>query len=539
MQKYRKREYKGDNLRQSIKHTTLHYFKRMVFSGFVVTALLVIAQFLLLFAVFFLLDNYAKYYYEGSVLLAVICMIFIINDDSNPAYKMAWSLPIILFPVAGTLLFLYFKYNFGTLAIKKIASDIGRETHAYGITSKALREKIHKEDPELDRISVYLEKYGAATYHHSSMQYFPLGDDAMDPILDELEKAKKFIFMEFFMVEEGIFFDNVMAILEEKVKEGVEVRFMYDDIGCVALLPRDYAERLKAKGIKARTFAHIYPFFSTHYNNRDHRKIIVIDGKTAFTGGLNLCDEYINVYERFGHWKDNFVMVKGEAVKGFTLLFMQTWNSVAYKKGIDYSRYLCVNLQEDSAGEELNAQKDGYVIPYGDGPYQKENVAENVYLNILSRAKKYVYIMTPYLILDHEMEMAIIHAARSGVDVRLILPHVPDKKTPYYIARTYYRSLLEAGVKVYEYKPGFIHSKTFISDDVVATVGTINLDFRSLYLHYECGCLFYKNENLKDIYKDFTETFLKCILVDRDYYETIPLWQRIYGRIMRMFGPLM
>lgn len=529
MQKYRKREYKGDNLRQTIKHTTLHYLKRMVFSGFVVTALLVVAQFMLLFAVFFWLDSYAKIYYEGSVILALICMVFIINDDSNPAYKIAWTLPIILFPIAGMFLFLYFKYNFGTVAIKKVAMDIGKETRKYNFTEEETKNKIASCEPELNRISRYLEKYGAATYQNSSMQYFPLGDDAMDPILDELEKAEKFIFIEFFMVEEGIFFDNVMAILEEKVKEGVEVRFMYDDIGCVALLPRDYTEKLKKKGIQARTFAHIYPFFSTHYNNRDHRKIIVIDGKTAFTGGINLCDEYINAYERFGHWKDNFVMIKGEAVRGFTLLYMQTWNSVAYEKGIDYASYL----------ETSPAASDGYVIPYGDGPYQKENVAENVYLDILYQAKKYVYIMTPYLILDHEMESAIVHAARSGVDVRLILPHVPDKKTPYYIARTYYRKLLSYGVKIYEYKPGFIHSKTFISDDVVATVGTINLDFRSLYLHYECGCLFYKKEGIQDIYKDFIETFPKCISVTRDYYELIPLWQRVYGRIMRIFGPLM
>jgi len=529
MQKYRKREYPGDNLRQTIKHTTLHYLKRMVFSGFLVTALLLVAQIGLLFSVFFWLDSYAKLYYEGSVILALICMILIINDDSNPAYKIAWTIPITLFPVAGTLLFLYFKYNFGTAAIKSVALEIGKETRKFSYTEEHVKKQLIEDGQEIERIATYLERYGAASYKNTSMEYFPLGDLAMDTILDELEKAEKFIFIEFFMVEEGIFFDNVLAILEQKVKEGVEVRFMYDDIGCVALLSRNYVEKLKCKGIHARTFSHVYPFLSTHYNNRDHRKIIVVDGKTAFTGGLNLCDEYINAYERFGHWKDNFVMVKGDAVKGFTLLYMQTWNSVAYKKGIDYASYL----------ESTPVESDGIVIPYGDGPYQKENVAENVYLDIIYSARKYVYIMTPYLILDHEMETAITHAARSGVDVRIILPYIPDKKTPYYIARTYYRKLLSAGVKIYEYKPGFIHSKTFLSDDVVATVGTINLDFRSLYLHYECGCLFYKKEGIRDIYKDFLETFPKCILVNRDYYELIPLWQRVYGRIMRIFGPLM
>lgn len=529
MQKYKKRDYQGENLRQTIKHTTLHYLKRIVFSGFLVTALLLLIQIILLVAVFFWLNSYADLYFEGAVILAFIGLVYIINDDSNPAYKIAWTLPIILFPVAGTLLFLYFKYNFGTVAIKKVALEIGKETRKFSLTDEQVKKEIYTETSDIWRLSRYLEKYGAATYKNSSMQYFPLGDDAMEPILEELKKAEKFIFIEFFMVEEGIFFNKVLDILEEKVKKGVEVRFMYDDIGCVALLPRDYAERLKKKGIQAQTFSHIYPFFSTHYNNRDHRKIIVIDGKTAFTGGINLCDEYINAYERFGHWKDNFVMIKGEAVKGFTLLYMQTWNSVVYKKGITYADYL----------ETTPVQSDGYVIPYGDGPYQKENVAENVYLNILYNARKYVYIMTPYLILDHEMEMAIVHAAKSGVDVRLILPHIPDKKTPYYIARTYYLPLLSAGVKIYEYKPGFIHSKTFVSDDTVATVGTINLDFRSLYLHYECGCLFYKKEGIQDIRRDFDDTFKKCIQVNRDYYELIPLWQRVYGRIMRVFGPLM
>ena len=304
---------------------------------------------------------------------------------------------------------------------------------------------------------------------------------------------------------------------------------MYDDLGCVALLPRNYTETLKKKGINARTFSHIYPFLSTHYNNRDHRKIIVIDGKTAFTGGINLCDEYINAFEKFGHWKDNFIMIKGEAVKGFTLLYMQTWNSVSYRPGIDYNKYL----------NTYPVKESGYIIPYGDGPYQKEAVAENVYRDILYNAKNYVYIMTPYLILDYEMENALRHAAISGIDVRIILPHIPDKKAPYYIARTYYPKLLSAGVKIYEYRPGFIHGKTFLSDDLIGTVGTINLDFRSLYLHYECGCVLYKKQGLADIREDFEENFKKCIPVNRDYYELIPVWQRILGRLLRIVAPLM
>ena len=530
MIEYRKHEQHGDNVGTAIKHTTIYYLRRLVFGGYLITALLLLLQIAMLMTVLFWLNNYANLYYEGSFLLGIICTIFIMNGQSNPAYKTSWIIIIMAFPVAGTLIYLYMKYNFGTLATKKVTSDIGRETKRFAMTDERVIHDIREEHSDLEKMAFYLDKKGnAATYENSSMEYFPLGDDALEPILTELEAAKKFIFMEFFMVEEGVFFDRILEVLERKAKEGVEVRFMYDGFGCAALLPRNYTEVLEKKGIQARCFSKIYPFLSTHYNNRDHRKIIVVDGRCAFTGGINLCDEYINAIEKYGHWKDNVVMVKGEAVKGFTLLFMQTWNSVAYKHGIDYESYLTTYPVEEK----------GYVIPYGDGPYQDESVAENVYLDILANATEYVYIMTPYLILDHEMENAIAHAAKSGIDVRIILPHIPDKKIAFYIARTYYRKLLAAGVEIYEYKPGFIHSKTFLSDDKIATVGTVNLDFRSLYLHYDCGCVLYKKDGIADIRQDFKETFEKCIAVDKNYYETIPLWQRAAGRLLRIFGPIL
>lgn len=531
MKEYRKHEQHGDSVSQAIRHTTIYYLKRLVFSGHMITGLLLLFQIGLLFSFFFWLDNYTNIYYESTILWGIAATIIIMNGESNPAYKTSWIIIILLFPIAGTLLYFYMRYNVGTLATKKVALDIGKETRRYLATDEQVKRDIREEHSDLEKLVHYLEKKGsAATYENSSMKYFSLGDYAWDTILTQLEAAKEFIFIEFFMVEEGAFFNSVLDVLERKAKEGVEVRFMYDDFGCAALLPRNYTEELEKKGIQARCFAKIYPFLSTHYNNRDHRKIIVIDGETAFTGGINLCDEYVNVYEKYGHWKDNVVMVKGEAVKGFTLLFMQTWNSVHYRPGIAYEKY----LKSHPVYEE-----PGYVVPYGDGPYQNENVAENVYLDILANAMEYVYIMTPYLILDHEMENALAHAAKSGIDVRIILPHIPDKKTAFYIARTYYRKLLASGVKIYEYGPGFIHSKTFVCDDKVATVGTVNLDFRSLYLHYECGCLFYKKDGIMDIRKDFEDTFATCIPVDRDYYELIPLWQRAAGRVLRIFGPLL
>ena len=531
MNEYRKRESKGDNFRQAIKHTTFYYVKRVVFSGIMITGLLLLAQIGLLVLIFAWLSKYAHLYFEGTTILGVMIMIMIINDDSNPAYKIAWIIPIALFPIVGSLLFLYVKYNFGTVAPRKVLKKITEDTKQFAVTKPEVRQAVHEERSDLEKVSDYLEQIGGyPTYENSSMQYYPLGDIAMPAILEELKKAESFIFVEFFMIEEGIFFNSVLDILEQKAKAGVEVRLVYDDLGCVALLPRNYPERLRKKRIDARTYAHITPFLSTHYNNRDHRKIIVIDGKTAFSGGINLCDEYVNAYEKFGHWKDNAYMVRGEAVKTFTLLFLQMWNSVYYQANIDYEKYLRVYPVEGNGG---------CIIPYGDGPHRAENVAENVYMDVLNNAKQYVYIMSPYLILDHEMEMTIRHASRSGIDVRLILPHIPDKKIAFSIARTYYPSLLAAGVRIYEYTPGFVHAKTFLSDDKVGVVGTINLDYRSLYLHYECATLFYKNEGLKSIREDFENTFAESQEVTMEYYHSIPLISRFFGRFFRIFGPLL
>lgn len=533
MQESGNKENKINGIRQAIKHTTFYYVKRIVFSGFFITALLLVAQIAFFILMCAWLSTYVHLYFEGSIIFSVIFMMMIINNDSNPAYKIAWIILIALFPIGGCLLYLYVKYNIGTIATRKIIKNISVKIKAFSKTEDRIKESIFNEHSDIEKLSNYLEKEGGCpTFNQSEVNYYPLGDDCMEPIIAELEKAKEFIFMEFFMVEEGVFFNRVLDVLERKAKEGVEVRFMYDDLGCVALLPRNYIERLRQKGIMARTHAHLTPFLSTHYNNRDHRKIIVVDGKWALTGGINLCDEYINAFEKYGHWKDNAVSVRGDAVKGFTLLYLQMWNSESYSTAtnFDYSKYLKTYPVKGNGG---------YIIPYGDGPHQDELVAENVYMDILNNAKDYVYIMTPYLILDYEMEKTIKHAAMSGIDVRIILPSIPDKKIAFDIARTYYLNLLHAGVKLYEYTPGFIHAKTFLSDDRIGVVGTINLDYRSLYLHYECGCILYKNEILSEIKKDFINTFSVSTKVDSKYYHNIFILRRFIGRIFRVFGPLM
>lgn len=310
---------------------------------------------------------------------------------------------------------------------------------------------------------------------------------------------------------------------------------MYDGTCMMSLLPRKYPKEMEELGISCKVFSPMKPFLTTHQNNRDHRKILVIDGQVAFTGGINLADEYINKRERFGHWKDTAIMVSGRAVDSFTLMFLQMWN-IDNPEGEDYGRYVaCRQLPRDDKELRLG----GYVAPYGDSPFDNEEVGKKVYLDILNRADDYVHIMTPYLILDEEMMNALIFSAQRGIDVKIIVPHIPDKKYAYYLGRTYFKQLIKGGVKIYEYTPGFVHAKVFTSDDEKAVVGTINLDFRSLFLHFECGAYIWKNAVVGDIEKDFGETLGKCRRITlKDCEEYNPVC-KFFGMVLRLVAPLM
>ncbi len=526
------------------KHTTLHYAKRIWFSGVWLTAVLLLVQVIILLNVFLRFGKDSPYVFEFLGLLSSLVMIYIINDKSNPAYKIAWIIPVMLMPFFGGVLYLFVKLNFGAVAPKRILNGNLNRTKKYAKTSARVRAGIGQEEAAFGKLADYIEQTGGyPAWSNTSVSYYALGDDTIEVLVKELKKAREYIFLEYFMIEEGIFWNQILEILEEKAKAGLDVRVMYDDFGCVALLPRKYHVSLKQKGIRCRKYAALTPFLSTHLNNRDHRKMIVIDGAVAFSGGINLADEYINAYDKYGHWKDNGFLLKGDGVYNYTMMFLQMWNVNLASAEEDFSRYLGKRPGTEGttakAAEAVWQQRPGYVIPYGDGPHQLEDVAKNVYMDILNRTKKYVYIMTPYLILDHEMQQTLEHAAKCGVDVRIIMPHIPDKKVVFYIGRTYYPQLIRAGVKIYEYTPGFVHSKTFLSDDDMATVGTINLDFRSLYLHYECGTLFYKTEGLDKIKQDFLDTFEKCQSISLQDYHRLPVLQRIIGRIFRVFGPLL
>lgn len=353
-------------------------------------------------------------------------------------------------------------------------------------------------------------------------------------LLEELKKAEHFIFMEYFIVEHGVMWDAILQVLETKVAEGVEVRFMYDGMGNLFTLPHGYEKAMQEKGIQCKIFAPVRPALSSYQNNRDHRKICVIDGHTAFTGGVNLADEYINQRVRFGHWKDTAVLIKGKAVDSFTMMFLQLWD-VTERDGEEYRRFLCPPEFHMPAGMAYG----GFVMPYADSPLDGENVGESVYLDILGRSRRYVHITTPYLILDDTTLAALKFAAKRGVEVIIIMPHIPDKLYAYLLARSYYAELLRAGVQIYEYTPGFIHAKMFTSDDEKAVVGTINLDFRSLYLHFECASYFFRNAVVMDVEEDFQKTLAKSERITLENCRKYPFIRRFAGKALRILAPLM
>ncbi len=506
---------------------------KIVFSRMLIIFLMVILQMLALLGSFIWLRSYYPYIWESMYILGAFLVIFIVNKDEPAEFKLSWIIPICLFPVLGALIYVFVVGNFGGIGLKTKVGRRMKETEGLLFSSDRTREAIATSPVQFKGFAHYMENSaGFPAYHHSTAVYYPLGEDKFADLLVELKKAERFIFLEYFIIERGIMWDAVLDILKEKVKEGVEVRVMYDGMCSILLLPYRYPEQLRCYGIKAKMFAPIVPFLSTRQNNRDHRKILVIDGKVAFTGGINLADEYINKVERFGHWKDVSVKITGDAVRSFTVMYLQMWN-VSEKGSEDYEKYLkgiCFDKPMPA---------DGFVIPYGETPTRSTEIGKTVYESMINGASAYIHIMTPYFIVDREFLDSMRYAARRGVEVDMILPHIPDKKMVYYIARTFYPELLEAGIRVYEYTPGFVHAKILVSDDVCATVGTINLDYRSFYHHFECGAYFYENAVVAKVEEDFQETLLKCQEVTRDYYKKIPLGQKIIGRISRLLAPLM
>ena len=513
----------------------------LIFSRFFLIVGLLVLQILLVISFYGWLRKLLPFFSALLILFTIVGVIYLFNSDMDSSAKLTWMFIIAIAPITGAAMLAFTQRNFGNRKVMERVAELIDSTRDAIKQPEDVIKKIADDTSGTADLVTYLNRSGCfPIYAGTKATFFPLGEDKFEAMLEELKKAKKFIFMEYFIISEGYMWGSILKILIDKVKEGVEVRVMYDGMLEVSTLPQDYWKLLQKEGIKAKVFSPIRPFVSSHYNYRDHRKILVIDGKVAFTGGVNLADEYINREERFGHWKDTAVMIKGEAASSFTLMFLQMWN-ITETEAV-FEPYL--NAGQDTRNDFIGyyhtrKEADNFVIPYCDCPLDKDKVGEAVYMDILNRATDYVHIMTPYLILDGELKTALMYAAERGVDVKLILPGIPDKKMAYALAKSNYKRLINAGVKIYEYTPGFVHAKIFVSDDIKAVVGTINLDYRSLYHHFECAAYMYKSDCIPDIEKDFQDTLSKCRTVTPETIKNEKMYYKVMGSLTQFIAPLM
>ncbi len=506
-------------------------FLRGIFSRTTVISVLLILQLFFLIASFAWLNQYRIWMEIIERALAITAVLYLVNSEMDALSRVTWLILVMIAPLLGSLFLIYTKLDWGYRGLMQQMNELVDSSAKYLPDNQEILKVLKGNTSTTYHLVQYFDRSRGnfPAYQNTEVTYFPVGEAFFEELKKQLLKAEKYIFMEFFIIAEGLMWGEILSILEQKVKEGVEVRVLYDGMIEFSTLSFDYTQRLKKLGIQAKVFSPISPFISTYYNYRDHRKIIVIDGKVGFTGGVNLADEYINKLERSGHWKDTAIMLEGEAVNSFVVLFLQMWSVT--EKELVIEPYL---VEHDKS-----RRANGYVIPYGDSPLDTDKVGENVYIDILNHARDYVYIMTPYLILDSEMEHAICFAAERGVDVRIIMPGIPDKPIPYALAKTYFSKLMRSGVKIYLYKPGFVHAKVFISDDSKAVVGTINLDYRSLYHHFECATYMYKVDAIQDIYKDCLQTLKDCKRVTPEMVNNRPAHEKLIGLLVKTIAPLM
>ena len=511
---------------------------RLVFSRFFVIALLAVLQILILIAAYAYFTDKLPILINVMRLFSLGMVIYLFNCKMDSSAKLTWMFIIAVLPLAGAAFLLFTQSNIGHRVETKLVDEQIQRSRGFLEQPPHVLEKLEHDGSGVDDLCRYLNRSGCfPLFDRTEARYFPIGETMFEAMLEELEKAEKFIFLEFFIIQEGYMWGRILDILTRKAKEGVEIRVLYDGMCEMFTLPVNYWKLLEKVGIRARPFSAIKPVVSSHYNYRDHRKILVIDGRVAFTGGVNLADEYINRIERFGHWKDTGVMLKGPAARSFTLMFLQMW--YVGEKEPDYETWLREPAELPAALPEAETEKRGYVMPYCDSPLDGEKVGESVYMDILNRATDYVHIMTPYLILDGELETALRFAAERGVDVKLILPGIPDKKVANALAKTHYRRLTESGVKIYEYAPGFVHAKVFVSDDRKAVVGSINLDYRSLYHHFECATYLYQTGCIADIEADFLRTLERCRTVTAESIRKEKLTTKLIGQTVKFLSPLM
>ena len=505
----------------------------LLLGRFSIVALTIILQFVWLVLVMYRFSYQFTYANLAIRLIAVILVLVIVNKWTNPANKLSWTFIILFSPMVGLMLYTTFGRSELTKKTERRLDMIVKEVGAYFYQTPEIKEDLEQKDKAVLGQSKYINDWGGyPIYRNTQTKYYRSGEEMFPDMLKELEKAEHFIFLEYFIIEEGYMFDTMTEILARKAAEGVDVRVIYDDIGCISTLPPKYNKKLESMGIKCAVFNPFRPIMSVVMNNRDHRKIFVVDGKVGFTGGINLADEYINEKSRFGYWKDTGVRLEGEAVWNLTAMFLTAWSYVNHSRE-DYKEYMPQIYQTELP------ETDGYVQPYGDSPLDHETVGENIYLNMINDAENYVYIFTPYLIIDNEMLVSLCNAAKRGVDVRIVTPGIPDKKLIFLLTQSHYEPLLRAGVKIYQYTPGFIHAKSFLCDDKVGTVGSINLDYRSLYLHFECGVFMYRTKALEQLKQDCLDTFEQSEEMTLEFCKNQNVFIRILQGMMRLVAPLL
>lgn len=495
----------------------------------IISALLLLLQLVFLFWVLYNVTAKSAALYVLSMIAGAVTVIYIVNKRGNPNHKIAWIIFILIFPVFG--ISVYLLWGGGRVMPHLRKKMMLCESHylPYLKDDTFVRDRLRYYDMFHSRQADYLSgESGYPLYGHTDTEYLSPGEKIFEKLLEELEKSEKYIYMEFFILAEGYMWDEIHKILTRKIKDGVEIKIIFDDFGSIKRQHKNFITNLRAEGISVSVFNPIKPSMNIFMNNRNHRKIVVIDGKTAFTGGFNIGDEYINRMKRFGHWLDSGIMLKGNAVKSFLAMFCCMWEFTT-KEQIDIKSHFA----------DCPAEDDGFVLPYCDDPLNDKNPAEGIYMQILNTAQKYVYIASPYLIIDNTMTSILRMAAKSGIDVRIITPHVPDKWYVHPVTRYNYQELLEAGIRIYEYTPGFIHSKLFVSDDKIATVGTVNMDYRSFIFHFECGAWVCANGTVLDIKRQFEEVMAKSEEITIEKWKKRPLMLRFKQAILHIFAPFM
>ena len=505
---------------------------KVIFGRVLFTVLCLLVQLVWLIG---LVWKLGQYYVWFSSVLEVIALIVVLRINAKSDYsaaRLVWTIVILALPIFGISLYLMFGRRGLTRATRRKYARVEERFSNLLSSDEGQLHVLRQQNTYIHNQVFYIQQTsGYPVYQNTAVTYFSQTEPALEALLKDLENAREFIFMEYFAVEDTQVFHRIEEILTKKAAEGVEVRFIYDDFGSIGYVGPKFAHRLNRNGIKCRIFNPLIPFLYIFMNNRDHRKITVIDNRISYSGGFNLADEYFNLTHPYGHWKDTGLRLEGDAVRSHTIMFLEMWNSIQ-NTDTSCDRY----LQKDLRGSFPGC---GFVQPYSDTPLDDVTLGENVYLNILKNAARYVYISTPYLIIDNEMEKELCLAAQRGIDVRIITPGIPDKKMVFLLTQSYYTALIRSGVRIYQYTPGFIHAKGYVCDDQTAVVGTINMDYRSLYLHFECATYLYDCDAVMDVKKDFLDTFPQCEEISITYCEKRNVFVRCFQCILRLFAPLL